>query len=112
MKPAVWAFILCSCAIALQACQSLPNPFHWPSAPAPAMVIENATEEEPVSSPFVALITPEDDSGRLSALQADNTRLKTELARALKENAKLKKDLSDAIDDNSLLKDLAARKQR
>ena len=47
-----------------------------------------------------------------SRLEADNARLKNQLADALKENAKLKKDLADAIDDKALLKDLAAKKQR
>ena len=47
-----------------------------------------------------------------SRLEADNARLRNQLAGALKENAKLKKDLADAIDDKALLKDLAAKKQR
>ena len=45
-------------------------------------------------------------------LEADNARLRNQLAGALKENTKLKKDLADAIDDKALLKDLAAKKQR
>ena len=49
---------------------------------------------------------------RIAALEADNARLKNQLAGALRENAKVKKDLADAIDDKALLKDLAAKKQR
>jgi hypothetical protein len=48
----------------------------------------------------------------LTALKADNARLKNELSSALRDNAKLKKDLTDAIGDNALLKDLAEKKQR
>jgi len=53
-----------------------------------------------------------DTKGDYSRLEADNARLRNQLAGALKENAKLKKDLADAIDDKALLKDLAAKKQR
>jgi hypothetical protein len=53
-----------------------------------------------------------DGLSRIAALEADNAKLKNQLANALKENAKIKKDLADAIDDKALLKDLAAKKQR
>ena len=53
-----------------------------------------------------------EDYSRTTALEADNARLKSQLAGALRENAKLKKDLAEVIDDNALLKDLAAKKQR
>jgi len=67
----------------------------------------------PVSPPPKVLISHAmKENSRVTTLEADNARLKNQLAGALKENAKLKKDLADAIDDKALLKDLAAKKQR
>jgi len=105
--------ILISGALGLGSCQNLYNSLdsltgqtsmqeEAPGAPAvlPAMV--------PTATALVSRGTMED----YSQLEADNVRLRNQLAGALKENAKLKKDLADAIDDKALLKDLAAKKQR
>lgn len=106
-------FICCSWVIMLCACQNLPNPFHAQPPPASTMMVESVTDV-PVSLSSLALVSidADDHSARLNTLEADNARLKSELATALKENARLKKGLADAIDDNSLLRDLAARGQR
>ena len=68
----------------------------------------------PAMLPPMALVSKgmTEDHSRIVALEADNARLKNQLAGALKENAKLRKDLADAVDDNALLKDLAAKRQR
>src|SRR5436189_2873781 len=104
-RPAPGFFAVCiliSGALGLGSCQNLPNsldsltgrpPMQEASgAPAllPAMPVSHGTKED------------------YSRLEADNARLRNQLAGALKENAKLKKDLADAIDDKALLKDLAA----
>ena len=71
------------------------------------------TSASPSPPPVVPVSdAAKDDRSRITALEADNAKLKNQLAGALKENAKLKKDLADAIDDKALLKDLAAKKQR
>jgi hypothetical protein len=119
MKRPVRIFLLfCSFTTGLAACQSLPNPFASTTRQAPIITARPAPTAAPapipVSRPPSVLISAsksEDDS-RLTALKADNARLKNELSSALRDNAKLKKDLTDAIGDNALLKDLAEKKQR
>jgi hypothetical protein len=66
----------------------------------------------PESPPPMMLVSQEikEDYSRTTALEADNARLKNQLAGALRENAKLKKDLADAIDDNTLLERSRGRK--
>jgi len=54
----------------------------------------------------------DDYDPHLDMLEADNDRLRKELASAMRDNARLKKELADAVQDNSLLKDLAAKKER
>ena len=97
-------------ALGLGSCQNLHNSLDSLAGGTPMQELSGT----PVSRPPMVLIShamKEDDS-RVTTLEADNARLKNQLAGALKENAKLKKDLADAIDDKALLKDLAAKKQR
>ena len=103
--------ILASGALGLSACQNLHNSIDSLTDPIP---MQEASPTPAPLPPPVVLVSQgiKEDHSRISALEADNARLKNQLAGALKENAKLKKDLADTIDDNALLKDLAAKKQR
>jgi hypothetical protein len=129
-RPAGIFILLCGFTIGLGGCQSLPsvpnplayvpnpfgdipNPFahirnpFGPKMPAPRL-------PQPSSAEMVRPVAAVDDDYTvlLDMLEADNDRLKKELAEAVKDNARLKKDLADAMEDNSLLKDLAAKKAR
>ena len=99
--------ILMSGAMGLSSCQNLHDSFDSLSGP-PPMQEASAIQASSPATLLVSQSTRED----YSRLEADNARLRNQLAGALKENAKLKKDLADAIDDKALLKDLAAKKQR
>ena len=99
--------ILMSAALGLSSCQNLHNSFDSLTERMPAQEASGGPSILPAMVP-VFHATNQD----YSRLEADNARLKNQLADALKENAKLKKDLADAIDDKALLKDLAAKKQR
>jgi hypothetical protein len=96
-------------ALGLGSCQNLHNTLDSLAGP-----ISQEASGTPASPPPMVLVSQgiKEDYSRIPALEADNARLKNQLAGALKENAKLKKDLADAIDDKALLKDLAAKKQR
>jgi len=99
--------ILMAGALGLSACQDLHNSFGSLTGPMPMQEASGAPALLPAMVP-VSHGAGED----YSRLEADNARLRNQLAGALKENAKLRKDLADAIDDKALLKDLAAKKQR
>jgi hypothetical protein len=99
--------ILMSGALALGSCQNLNDSLGSLAGPRLMQEASGAPALLPARVP-VSYGTTED----YSRLEADNARLRNQLAGALKENAKLKKDLADAIDDKALLKDLAAKKQR
>ena len=97
-------------AVGLGSCQNLQNSLDTSDGRIP---MEAASGIPSSRSPTVSAFQgTKEDLSRIAALEADNARLKNQLAGALKENAKIKKDLADAIDDKALLKDLAAKKQR
>jgi|ERR1051326_6947732 hypothetical protein len=109
-RPAPGFFAVCilaSAALGLSSCQNLPNSIDSLTEQIPMQEASGRPAVLPAMVP-VFHATNED----YSRLEADNARLRNQLAGALKENAKLKKDLADAIDDKALLKDLAAKKQR
>jgi hypothetical protein len=99
--------ILISGALGLGSCQNLHNSFD-------SLTGQTPMQEASGTPAILPAMVPVSHSsvGDYSRLEADNARLRNQLAVALKENAKLKKDLADAIDDKALLKDLAAKKQR
>ena len=99
--------ILVSAALGLSSCENLPASFGSSTGGMP----QQEGSRTPASASPAVLIT-RGTGEDYSLLEAENARLKNQLAGALKENAKLKKDLADAIDDKALLKDLAAKKQR
>ena len=117
-SPVLICLLSCSFTAGLAACQNLPNPFGPTAKPMAAATAHPApvapSAQMPVSRPAGILISmgKNEDDSRISALKADNARLKGELTAALRENARLKKDLTDAMGDNALLKDLAEKKQR
>ena len=109
-RPAPGFFPVCvliSGALGLGSCQNLHNSLDSLTGRTPMQEASGTPALLPAMVP-VSHGTKED----YSRLEADNARLRNQLAGALKENAKLKKDLADAIDDKALLKDLAAKKQR
>ena len=115
------ACILISGALGLGSCQNLPNPLDSLSGRMPMEKAAATQASLPAMAPATPAMLPpmalvskgmKEDHSRIIALEADNARLKNQLAGALKENAKLRKDLADAVDDNALLKDLAAKRQR
>lgn len=115
------ACIVISGALGLGSCQNLPNPLDslagrmpMDKAPIPPASPPPMVRATPAVLPPMAMVSEgmKEDHSRITALEADNARLKNQLAGALKENAKLKRDLADAVDDNALLKDLAAKRQR
>jgi hypothetical protein len=99
--------ILMSAALALGSCQNLPSSFDSSGGQMPPQQVSGTA-----ASGLPAVLISHSTQGDYSQLEAENVRLKNQLAGALKENAKLKKDLANAIDDKALLKDLAAKKQR
>jgi hypothetical protein len=101
--------ILMSGAFGLSACETLPNSSGYSTGSSPR---DGASTAGPPASSMVGLQGMKEDLSRISTLEADNARLKNQLANALRENAKIKKDLANAMDDKTLLKDLAAKKQR
>ena len=112
-RPATGFFPICilmSGALGLGSCQTLQTSLDSSAGWIP---MEEASGT-PASPPPMVLVSQgmKEDHSRIAALEADNARLKNQLAGALKENTKFKKDLADAIDDKALLKDLAAKKQR
>jgi hypothetical protein len=94
-------------ALGLSSCQNLHNSFDSLTGPVP---VQEASEGPALLPAMVPVFHATNED--YSRLEADNARLRNQLAGALKENAKLKKDLADALDDKVLLKDLAAKKQR
>src|ERR1700712_46821 len=94
--------------VALGSCQTFQNSLDSSAGQIP---MEEALGTRAPSSSMVSQ-GMKDGPSQIATLEADNARLKNQLANALKENAKVKKDLADAIDDKALLRDLAAKKQR
>jgi hypothetical protein len=91
-------------ALALAACQNLHNSLDSLAGGMPM--------QEAGTPALLPAMVPHSTKEDYAQLEADNARLRNQLAGALRENAKLKKDLASAIDDKALLKDLAAKKQR
>src|SRR5262245_15883259 len=89
--------ILMAGALGLAACQNLHDSFDSLTGGVP-MEEASATPE---ALPAMVLVSERinADYSRTATLEADNARLKNQLAGALRENAKLKKDLANAIDD-------------
>ena len=87
----------------LTSCGNMANPFASSAPP-------------PVPQPSAPTLTCNDvDSSharRIRSLEAQNTKLKKELADAQQDDAATKRALDDAMQDNSMLKDLAAKKSR
>ena len=114
------ALLLGCLSAGLESCQYLPKTLDLWAKPAsaekapepPVRAATNATAETAFAMPVPVAATFGADRSRIAGLEADNARLKSELAAALRENAKLKRDLADTMDDNALLKDLAAKRQR
>ena len=122
VRPASIAVVLCIAALGLCACETLPRTWdvvsakvaaQWPHRPAPpADAVAPAMDAMlPEAIPVVSQMEDEHIM-RLDMLGSDVTRLRRQLAEALKDNARLKKELDEEKQDNSLLKDLAAKKGR
>ena len=122
VRPASIAVVLCLAALGLCACETLPGTWdvvsakvaaQWPHRPAPpADAVAPAMDAMlPEAIPVVSQMEDEHIM-RLDMLGSDVTRLRRQLAEALKDNARLKKELDEEKQDNSLLKDLAAKKGR
>ena len=126
VRPASLAVVLCIAALGLCACETLPTAgtrawdllttkvaAQWPHRPAPpADAVAPAMDAMlPEAIPVVSQMEDEHIM-RLDMLGSDVTRLRRQLAEALKDNARLKKELDEEKQDNSLLKDLAAKKGR
>jgi hypothetical protein len=102
-RPAWMTVVVCGFVIVLTSCSNMPNPFA--SSPPPP----------PPPAPAPTLSCTETDGAyarRVRTLEAQNAKLKRELADAVQDDAALKRELDDAMQDNSMLKDLAAKKPR
>jgi uncharacterized protein with von Willebrand factor type A (vWA) domain len=120
------AVVLCL-TLGLGACQTLPDPPAWTHLSDIRTRWDLLIQKRPVQMadrPMIVMKDPEpavvpvathvndEFMMRLDVLDADITKLKRQLADALKENARLKKELDDAQQDNMLLRDLASKKGR
>jgi hypothetical protein len=109
-RPRSLTAVLCSVALALAACATVPNPLHLLGSQMESsqMIVAPPQPKGPSVKP-VQVVTSEDCALQIK-LVADDLEVKQELADALKQNAKLKKQLSDEIQKSSFLRDLAVRK--
>src|SRR5262249_2205506 len=99
-RPAPGFFPLCiliSGAFGLVSCQNLHNSLDSLVGQNPMQEAQEA-QEAAVAPPPMVLVSEriKEDYSRTTSLEADNARLKSQLAGALRENAKLKKDLAAA----------------
>ena|SRR5947209_5942075 len=116
MRPVCVAVVVSGLTVGLCSCQSLPGPFGVSGPSTQARPPQQdpsppAITDQPAAVPF-SMAMEIDYMLRLDLLESDNSRLKKDLADAVKENARLKRVLDEARHDNTLLKDLAAKKQR